>query len=312
MNSRIHAIFGFMLHTRFAPSPTGLLHVGNAYSALQCQQWAEKHHARLLLRIEDIDHTRCRPEYSLAIPEDLRWLGIHWHGEVIRQSDRIVKYRQALERLKDMGIVYPCFCTRRSIQREIASIGIAPHLDECADTYPGTCRSIDPSRSKQRMKNEHHAWRIDVGKAFHLLSIPIVWRDGSGRSHPVTPASIGDIIVGRKDIAFSYHLAVVVDDAEQEITHVIRGEDLIHVTPLHRLLQALLGLPDPVYIHHQLLTDNQGIRLTKRNHAIPLKQLTKLGIPPEKLRHYLLTAIPPVWPWPEETLKLATPTGFVI
>ncbi|MFQ5355273.1 MAG: tRNA glutamyl-Q(34) synthetase GluQRS [Mariprofundaceae bacterium] len=304
MNIRIHAIFEFMLRTRFAPSPTGLLHIGNAYSALKCQQWAEKNHAALLLRIEDIDHTRCRPEYRQAIPEDLQWLGIHWHGEVTRQSERIEKYRQALEQLKDMGIVYPCFCTRRSIQMEIASIGIAPHLDEYADTYPGTCRSIDPPRSKQRIINENHSWRINVGKAFRLLSNPIAWRDGSGRSHPVTAASIGDIIIGRKDIAFSYHLAVVVDDAEQEITHVIRGEDLIHVTPLHRLLQALLGLPDPVYIHHPLLADSQGRRLTKRNRAIPLKQLIKLGIHPESLRHYLLTTIPPVCPWNEENTDL--------
>jgi len=288
-----------MLRTRFAPSPTGLLHVGNAYSALQCQSWAESHHASLLLRIEDLDHTRCRPEYAEALLEDLRWLGIRWHGEVIRQSRRRGKYRQALNRLREMGVIYPCFCTRRSIQTEIEGMGVAPHLDEHADPYPGTCRNIPAGQRRRRVMTEQHAWRIDVGKAFQQLSESLTWRDGSGRMHPVTPMAIGDIVVGRKDIDFSYHLAVVVDDAEQGMTHVIRGEDLRHVTPLHRLLQALLGLSDPVYIHHPLLVDRSGKRLAKRNRATTLKQLATSGISPVKLRQYLMSCDPPVWPWQE-------------
>jgi len=293
-----------MFRTRFAPSPTGLLHVGNAYSALKCQQWAERQDAELLLRIEDIDHTRCRGEFTKAIVEDLNWLGVRWHGQPVKQSDRLGVYKEALRRLQKMGVIYPCFCTRRSIRREIASIGVAPHLDEHADPYPGTCKSIPPPRRQERISSEEYAWRIDVGLAFQSLSEPLVWRDETGGRHPVTPASIGDTVIGRKDIAFSYHLAVVVDDAEQGITHIIRGEDLRDIAPLHRLLQTLLGLPDPVYIHHPLLIDDQGKRLAKRNHSTTLKQLAELGISPKGLRHYLFNTTPPVWPWQEGDTSL--------
>lgn len=274
------------MKTRFAPSPTGLLHVGNAYSALCCQRWAEKHHAELLLRIEDIDHTRCRSEYADRIIEDLSWLGLQWQGEVRRQSARHTAYRAALARLETMGVLYPCFCTRKQIQQEIEQMGIAPHAEDHG-AYPGICRIIDRHQGRVRQAHERFAWRLDIAAAMRCLPDPIYWQDGKGRSHAVAPSMLGDMVIGRKDIGFSYHLAVVVDDADQGITHVIRGEDLRSSTPIHRLLQALLDLPSPVYIHHPLLLDSRGERLAKRNHATTLQSLREAGLAPEILQTFL-------------------------
>ncbi len=285
------------LRTRFAPSPTGLLHVGNAYSALLCQQWAEKHHAALLLRIEDIDYTRCRPEFYRQIIDDLTWLGVQFQGEVVKQSDRHAIYRKALEQLQSLGVIYPCFCTRKHIQQEIERMGIAPHKEDHSDPYPGICRQIDRHQSKTRMQHERFAWRLDVAEAMKLIGEPPVWSDQHGRRHPVSLSSLGDTVIGRKDIDFSYHLAVVVDDAEQGITHVIRGEDLLGSTPIHALLQRLLQLPAPVYIHHPLLTDSEGKRLAKRNRATTLKSLKEAGCDPEKLRNFILSNDTPRWPF---------------
>jgi len=290
-----------LLRTRFAPSPTGLLHVGNAYSALQCQQWAERHHAQLLLRIEDIDHTRCREELIPQLIEDLHWLGLDWQGEVRRQSSRSSAYRAALEQLDAMGVLYPCFCTRREIQQEIERMGNAPHAEDYSDPYPGICRTIDRHQRTERQLHERFAWRLDVAAAMQLLEEPVSWLDGSGRSHEVTPSALGDMVIGRKDIAFSYHLAVVVDDADQGVTHVIRGEDLIGSTPIHRMLQALLDLPSPVYIHHPLLLDGNGERLAKRNNATSLKSLREAGIDAAALRRYLLSG-PMYWPFAEKDI----------
>lgn len=287
------------LKTRFAPSPTGLLHVGNAYSALYCQQWAEKHHAESLLRIEDIDHTRCRDEYSDQLIEDLDWLGLNWQGEVRKQSNRHAAYRAALEKLEAMGVLYPCFCTRKQIQQEIEQMGIAPHAEDHGDPYPGICRTIDHHQRKERQEHERFAWRLDIAAAMQQLDGLIHWTDGEGRSHEVTPSALGDMVIGRKDIGFSYHLAVVVDDADQGINHVIRGEDLRSSTPIHRLLQALLGLPSPVYIHHPLLLDSNGERLAKRNHATTLKSLREAGLAPEALRKFL-TQENPRWPFTQD------------
>jgi glutamyl-Q tRNA(Asp) synthetase len=289
------------LRTRFAPSPTGLLHVGNAYSALICQQWAERHGAELLLRIEDIDHTRCRPHYSDAIIEDLAWLRLNWQGEVRLQSKRHAAYRAALERLDAMGVLYPCFCTRKAIQQEIERMGAAPHAEDYGDPYPGICRRIDRHQGRERQLHERFAWRLDITAAMQQLGDSIAWHDGDGRSHAVTPSALGDMVIGRKDIGFSYHLAVVVDDADQGITHVIRGEDLKASTPIHRLLQALLGLPAPVYIHHPLLLDAGGERLAKRNRATSLKSLREAGIDAAALRRYLLADMPR-WPFGEDDL----------
>jgi len=278
------------LRTRFAPSPTGLLHVGNAYSALQCRQWAERHHAPLLLRIEDIDTTRCRPEYADAIIEDLAWIGLTWQGPVRRQSEHATDYTEAMERLRDMGVAYPCFCTRSDIRREIGRMGSAPHAGEHAGHYPGTCRSLAPARQRERMVRDAYAWRLDAGKAMAMTGPVLAWQDGQGRSHPVHIGS--DVVIGRKDIGFSYHLAVVVDDALQGITHVIRGRDLAESTGIHRLLQALLGFDAPVYIHHELVRDAQGQRLAKRDRATTLRSLREAGVTPAALRDYLLQPDP--------------------
>lgn len=287
------------LKTRFAPSPTGLLHVGNAFSALFCQRWAEKHHADLLLRIEDIDHTRCRDEFSGQLIEDLSWLGLAWQGEVRKQSEHHDVYRQALERLESMGVLYPCFCTRRQIQQEIEQMGIAPHAEDHGDPYPGICRTIGRHQRKSRQEHERFAWRLDIAAAMQHLDGPLHWNDDEGRSHEVTPSALGDMVIGRKDIGVSYHLAVVVDDADQGITHVIRGEDLRSSTPIHRLLQALLGLPSPIYIHHPLLLDADGVRLAKRNRATTLKSLREAGLAPEALRTFL-TQQNAQWPFTQD------------
>ncbi len=281
--------------TRFAPSPTGYLHVGNAYSALICRQWALRHHARLLLRIEDIDFTRCRTEFTQAILDDLAWLGMDWHGQVRRQSEHLSDYQSALERLRELNVIYPCFCTRRRIQEEINRMGLAPHGEDGSVAYPGTCRGLEPEQRQEGMLGQSFAWRLNTATALKLIGGKLFWRDGDGRIHPVPVAMHGDAVIGRKDIGISYHLAVVVDDAAQGVTHVIRGADLRPLTGLHRLLQALLGLPDPVYIHHPLLLDADGRRLAKRHGAPALRELKAAGIRPGILRKCLLEAKDHVW-----------------
>ncbi len=288
--------------TRFAPSPTGLLHVGNAFSALTCQQWAEQHNAQLLLRIEDIDHTRCRDEYATQLIDDLQWLGIRWHGEVLQQSEHQNRYRAALEQLEAMGVIYPCFCTRKHIQEEIERMGIAPHVEDLADPYPGICREIDRHQRRKRSLHERFAWRLDCVRAMQLIEEPLTWRDAQGHHHAVNLSALGDMVIGRKDIGISYHLAVVVDDAWQGITHVIRGEDLLTSTPIHRLLQALLKLPSPTYIHHPLLVDSDGTRLAKRNQATTLKSLRDGGIGAASLRRFLLETGELQWPFSTDDL----------
>ena len=280
------------LRTRFAPSPTGLLHVGNAYSALQCQRWAELHHAELLLRIEDIDTSRCRPEFADALIEDLSWLGLTWHGPVRRQSEHAADYAEALTRLRDMDLVYPCFCTRADIRLEIARMANAPHAGEDAH-YPGTCRRLSREERQRRMLQDAYAWRLDAEKALAVAGDMLAWEDGHGRTHAVHVGS--DVVIGRKDIGFSYHLAVVVDDAIQGITHVIRGSDLAESTGIHRLLQVLLGLDSPVYIHHELLCDAEGERLAKRRQGTTLQSLRRAGMTAAALRA-CLQRMPPRWP----------------
>lgn len=277
-----------MKRTRFAPSPTGLMHVGNAFAALQCQQWALSHHAELLLRIEDIDYTRCRPEYTQSIMQDLQWLGIQWHGNVRQQSEYFQDYQKALSQLQSQELIYPCFCTRKDIQQEIKSIGVAPHNNDVHDPYPGICRDISTSKQRQRIQDEAFAWRLDVKKASKTLHKPIYWLDEQGKKNHVHPETLGDIVIARKDIGISYHLAVVVDDALQAITHIIRGEDLRSSTAIHRLLQALLQLPTPTYQHHRLILNTQGKRLAKRNQSTTLKSLREAGISPQTLRNFLM------------------------
>lgn len=291
------------LRTRFAPSPTGSLHVGNARSALTCQQWAESHNAKLLLRIEDIDHTRCRDEYTSQLIDDLKWLGLNWHGDILKQSEHQARYRQALEQLEALGVIYPCFCTRKQIQEEIERMGLAPHAEDIADPYPGICRQIDSAQRHERTLHERFAWRLDAAKAMALIDEPLTWHNEQGHHHPVDLSSLGDMVIGRKDIGISYHLAVVVDDAYQKITHIIRGEDLLSSTPIHRLLQALLKLPTPTYIHHSLLLDSEGKRLAKRNNATTLQSLRKAGVSAASLRHFLIDNDQLRWPFKTENLN---------
>ena len=263
------------------------MHVGNAFSAIICQQWAEQQQAELYLRIEDIDHTRCKPHFSDQLLEDLQWLGLQWHGEVQYQSMRSALYDAALQQLYENKLIYPCFCTRKSILQDIERIGLAPHADEHNTPYPGTCRELAPDYARVRMQQQSFAWRLHIHHASMQVDAALSWLDEHGMATPVNLHQMQDIVIGRKDIAYSYHLAVVVDDADQGITHVIRGEDLRSSTPVHRLLQALLQLPSPIYIHHKLLHDPSGQRLAKRNQSTTLQSLRQSGIEPEYLRQHL-------------------------
>ena len=269
--------------SRFAPSPTGRLHLGHVYSAVRAHDLARAAGGRFLLRIEDIDGTRSREDFVAAIEEDLRWLGLGWDGAVVRQSQRLDLYAAALDRLKAMGLVYPCFCTRA----EIAASASAPHGNE-GSVYPGTCRTLSEAEAAARA-DEPHCWRLDMAKAIAMATPAprrgegLRWHDASAGWVLADPAPQGDVVLARKDAPTSYHLAVTVDDAAQGITDVVRGVDLFDATHVHRLLQALLGLPTPAYHHHALLTGPDGKRLAKRNGARPLAELRAGGINPSAL-----------------------------
>jgi glutamyl-Q tRNA(Asp) synthetase len=271
---------------RFAPSPTGLLHIGHAWSAILSHDRAKEAGGRFLLRIEDIDGTRSRPEFIEAIERDLAWLGLEWDGPVLFQSERLDLYAAAIERLKALGLLYPCFCTRA----EIAASLSAPHGDS-GPVYPGTCRHLAEDVRARRQAGEQHAWRLDLARALDLLSpaaeeMPdqfrheahLIWHDEMKGDVVATPEMHGDVILARKDAPASYHLAVTIDDAAQGVTHVVRGRDLFAATHVHRLLQALLGLPTPAYRHHALLADESGERLAKRNEAPTLEAMRTAGI----------------------------------
>ena len=254
-----------MTVTRFAPSPTGGLHLGHAWSALLAHDYARSRGGAFLLRIEDIDATRSRPKYVAAIMEDLAWLGIGWDGDVVFQSARLDAYRAALDRLREAGLLYPCFCTRA----EIAGAMSAPH--GAVPVYPGTCRGADPAGRRDRP----HCWRLDMAAAAARAG-PLTWRDHDVEM-PGAAAAQGDVVLARKDAPASYHLAVTVDDAAQGVTDVVRGEDLFAATHVHRLLQSLLALPVPAYHHHRLLVGADGERLAKRNGAPTLADLRRGG-----------------------------------
>jgi glutamyl-Q tRNA(Asp) synthetase len=272
--------------TRFAPSPTGWLHLGHAYAALFAQEKAWS--GRFLIRLEDIDGTRARPEYEEAIFEDLAWLGLSWEMPVRRQSDHWDDYRAALAKLEALGLLYPCFCTRREIQEEIARAGNAPQGPD-GPLYPGTCRNRGLTERVERIaKGEAYALRLDVAKATRIASQELVWSDRGHGSFTAKPDVFGDVVLARKDTPASYHLAVVVDDALQGITLVTRGEDLLEATHLHRLLQELLELPVPEWHHHRLITDETGKRLAKRDDARSLHSLRAAGWTPERVKAALL------------------------
>ena len=262
--------------TRFAPSPTGLLHLGHAYSALMTHDFARAKDGAFLLRIEDIDPGRVRPEYVDDILADLLWLGLEWDDEIVYQSERLDLYAAALERLKGEGLLYPCFCTRAEIAAEIAASVSAPHQGPDGPAYPGTCRGLaSPNLSGP------HAWRLDMEKAVARAG-PLTWRNDD-QDVEARPEAFGDVVLARKDAPASYHFAVTIDDADQGVTDVVRGRDLFASTHVHRLLQALLGLPTPAYHHHGLLTDAEGERLAKRRGAPTLASLRGGGADPVAL-----------------------------
>jgi len=265
--------------TRFAPSPTGYLHLGHVRSAWEGWQAARAAGGRFLLRVEDIDTTRCRPHFVDAIIEDLAWLGLDWDRPVRHQSEHFDDYRTALGRLAALGLLYPCFCTRRDIQAEIARAGGAPQ-GEAGAPYPGTCRRLAPEeRARRRANGADYALRLNVAAALAQTG-PLDWSE-DGRRIAAEPMALGDVVAARKEVPTSYHLAVTLDDALQGVTLVTRGADLFASTHIHRLLQALLGLPTPTYRHHELLTDAGGRRLAKRDGAPTVRAMRAAGWPPE-------------------------------
>jgi len=273
-----------MIVSRFAPSPSGRLHLGHAYSAALGHARAAGS-GQFRLRIEDLDQTRCRPEYVGGIYEDLRWLGLDWDGDPLVQSQRTAAYAGALDQLRQRGLVYPCFCTRADIAQSLT----APHGD-AATGYPGTCRGLpdDP----ERRATTPHSWRLDSGKALAEAGLP-AWTEEDGTRFEASAGDIGDAILARKDAPASYHLSCVVDDAASGVTLVVRGADLRPSTPVQRLLQALLGLPEPTYLHHPLVTHDDGRRLAKRDQAPTLAALRDAGVDgPALARDLLQSKVP--------------------
>ena len=280
------------MKTRFAPSPTGYLHLGHAFAALTAYEAARAAGGTFVVRIEDIDQSRCRPEYEAAIFEDLAWLGLEWEEPVRRQSEHFDDYAAALATLDKLGVLYPCFCTRREIAEEIARAVDAPHGPE-GPLYPGTCRRLSPDEREARMSLEPYALRLDIAKANEHITAELYFDEqgqgpgGEQGAQRVRPHLLGDVVLARKELPASYHLAVVVDDALQGIELVTRGEDLYHATHIQRVLQALLGLTTPVYAHHRLILDEKGVKFSKRNEGVTLRSLRRGGVAPEEIREYL-------------------------
>jgi glutamyl-Q tRNA(Asp) synthetase len=281
--------------TRFAPSPSGYLHLGHAFAAITAFEAGK----RFLLRIEDIDTSRCRPEFEAAIVEDLAWLGLDWAKPVLRQSCRMAAYGEALESLKARGLLYPCFCTRRDIAEEIARSAEAPHnlisnaaarLGLDGPLYPGTCRDLAPDERTRRIAAGHsYALRLDAAKAAAMAGALFFDECGAGPHGEsgriaVDPLAFGDVVLARKEMPTAYHLAVVADDAFQGVTLVTRGNDLFAAAHIQRVLQALLGLPAPAYAHHRLILDAQGRKFSKRDDAVTLRTLRGAGTTPKQIR----------------------------
>jgi glutamyl-Q tRNA(Asp) synthetase len=267
-----------VVRTRFAPSPTGRLHLGHVLAARVAFSMARNSpNGIFLLRHEDIDGPRVREEFYHGIEEDLKWLGLDWDGAPLRQTARISAYDLALESLRSRGLVYPCFCTRREIQEELLRMAAAPQSAE-APIYPGTCRGLSADEQQAKLDaGIAHAWRLDSTRASELAG-PLSFCDLRFGEIPVNSDLLGDVVLARKDIGTAYHLAVVVDDAFQQISHVTRGEDLLSSTHVHRLLQALLNLPEPIYLHHALMLDETGKRLAKRSESLSIANLRDSGM----------------------------------
>lgn len=267
--------------TRFAPSPTGLLHVGHAFAAFRAAEAAKN--GRFLLRIEDIDRGRCRPEFEAAIYEDLAWLGLTWETPVRRQSAHFADYEAALARLQDQDLLYPCFCTRA----DIAAAASAPHPGPEGPIYPGTCRHLPSADQQARiMAGTPYALRLKTDRAVADVG-PLTWHDAAQGEIAATPEIFGDVVLARKDTPTSYHLACTWDDALQGVTLVTRGEDLFQATHIHRLLQALLNLPTPGYAHHGLILDTDGKKFSKRDKAPTLRSLRDAGKSADDVRRML-------------------------
>jgi glutamyl-Q tRNA(Asp) synthetase len=258
--------------TRFAPSPTGELHLGHAYSAVLAHDAARGAGGKFLIRIDDIDGSRSREEFIGASLADLAWLGIDWDGDPERQSDRLDAYAAALDDLRTRDLVYPCFCTRADIAASLS----APHGPSGA-VYPGTCRHLTQGERERRMASEPHCWRLDMARAVAETG-ELAWEEMGQGLRIADPWAHGDIVLARKDAPASYHLASTLDDAAMGVTHIIRGADLITSTDVHRLLQELLGLPTPLYRHHALVCGPDGKRLAKRDAAASLASLRAAGI----------------------------------
>jgi glutamyl-Q tRNA(Asp) synthetase len=282
-----------MIVTRFAPSPTGFLHLGHAYAALMAYRAAERSGGRFLLRIEDIDRGRCRPEYEQAIKDDLNWLALAFEEPVRRQSEHFADYAAALKQLDDRGLLYPCFCTRKEISDEIAQAASAPHGPD-GPLYPGTCRRLSTDARQAKIDaGMSYALRLDVQKALSAVPDALTFaEEGAGPAgetgqQTARPALFGDIVLARKELPASYHLAVVVDDALQGVSLVTRGHDLFHATHVQRLLQACLNLSAPGYAHHCLILDESGKKFSKRDQAVTLQALRREGVNPASIRKRL-------------------------
>jgi glutamyl-Q tRNA(Asp) synthetase len=278
---------------RFAPSPNGYLHLGHAFSALLNFDLARESGGRFMLRIEDIDPARCRPEFETAIDEDLAWLGLCWEKPARRQSEHFACYRAALEKLAGLGLVYPAFESRAEVTRLIAEQekhAPWPRDPDGAPLYPGTARTLaSEERTRLLQSGVPYALRLDMAAACARVG-QLNWiergegPEGESGNLIANPAAWGDVIVARKEMPTSYHLAVVVDDALQSVTEVVRGQDLFWSTSVHRLLQTLLGLPQPVYRHHRLIRDAAGQKLSKSTDATGLRELRGAGVTPAEIR----------------------------
>ena len=278
---------------RFAPSPNGYLHLGHAFSALLNFDLARRAGGRFLLRIEDIDTVRCRPEFEAAIYEDLGWLGVAWETPVRRQSDHLAEYRDALERLSSQGLIYPGFESRAEIARLAAQReagGPCPRDPDGTPLYPGAARLLSPDQRAQGLQSgAGYALRLDMGAACQRAG-DLGWIEtgegpkGETGEVAARPEAWGDVILARKETSTSYHLSVVVDDALQDVTEVVRGRDLFWSTSVHRLLQALLGLPKPAYRHHRLILDGDGRKLSKSTGSTSLRELRAAGVTPAEIR----------------------------
>lgn len=260
------------------------MHLGNAYSALYAYAAAKRAGGRFLLRIEDIDQARCRPEFESALLDDLAWLGLTWEEPVLRQSDNMPAYAAALEQLRAVDLIYPCFCTRKEIAAEIARSPSAPHGPD-GPLYPGICRALSPAERNRRMAaGTGYALRLDAGRARERLPAHCSFSDRRRGQIAVDPLLHGDVVLARKDIGTSYHLAVTVDDAAQGVTLVTRGEDLLPACHVQRTLQELLDLPAPDYDHHELIRDSDGVRMAKRHGTPALADLRSAGVTADDIR----------------------------